>query len=532
MLPVAATPPTSRHPLSLLRLSRHGLLLIAFALAFACRVYGVSAYGFSEDEVAKLRAIDAYKAGDFSANAEHPMLMKLLIWGSVEAAGAWNGRVAAPLTITPEAALRMPNVLAGAATVIAVYGAAMLLFGPAVAILAAFLIAFDPTIISINRIGKEDTLLMLFFLLAVWSYEYAKRVGAADPAGAQRWYTVAGACFGLMLASKYMPHLFGLYALYNVAIQRHAGRNVPDRRRYHAAMLAAFLPANFIVLLPETWSYAADYVRGGHSTHHGYLYDGQLYVNAATIVLWGVPWTYYLRLIVTKTPVPVLAGAAAGLWLLVARRRERGFVWLRVFLVIQMIGYAIVAAKFQRYALPLLIVVNMLAAAGLAGVGGWLRQRLGEAGRVSIGAAGACALVAISAASAWASAPFYSIHRNLLGAAQAPAVTVFPEEAYDYGVREAVHAIASVAAPGAAIVSDAPMVVEHYLSQLSRRDLSVRTLSQDGLHGRGEAWVLVQESHIYFENAGIVAQLRQSQRPWREYRLGGTVVLEIYAIRR
>jgi hypothetical protein len=44
--------------------------------------------------------------------------------------------------------------------------------------------------------------------------------------------------------------------------------------------------------------------------------------------------------------------------------------------------------------------------------------------------------------------------------------------------------------------------------------------------------VVVQESHIYFENAGIVAQLRQSLRPWREYRLGGTVVLEVYRIRR
>jgi 4-amino-4-deoxy-L-arabinose transferase-like glycosyltransferase len=401
-----------------------------------------------------------------------------------------------------------------------------------VATLAAFFIAFDPTIISINRIGKEDTLLMLFFLLAVWSYEYAKRVGIADPAGAQRWYTVAGACFGLMLASKYMPHLFGLYGLYNVALQRHAGRNVPDRFRYHAAMLAAFLAANFVVLLPETWRYAADYVRGGYSTHHGYLYDGQLYVNAATVVVWGVPWTYYLRMIVTKTPLPVLVGAAAGLWLLVARRRERGFVWLRVFLVIQMIGYAIFAAKFQRYALPLLIVVNMLAAAGLAGLGGRLRARSGAAGRFPIAAAGACAVVAVSAVSAWAAAPFYSIHRNVVGAAQAPAVTIFPEEAYDYGVREAVRAIAAAAAPGAAIVSDAPLVVEHYLSQLARPDLSVQTLSLDGLHGRAEAWVLVQESHIYFENAGIVAQLRQSRRPWREYRLDGTVVLEVYVVRR
>jgi hypothetical protein len=178
------------------------------------------------------------------------------------------------------------------------------------------------------------------------------------------------------------------------------------------------------------------------------------------------------------------------------------------------------------------MVVNMLAAAGLVGVAQWLRQRSGVLGRLPALAAGAAVVVALSAASAWAAAPFYSIHRNIVGAAQAPAVTVFPEEAYDFGVREAVGAITAVAAPGATIVSDAPMIVEHYVSRSSRRDLQLRTLSQDGLHGGGELWVVVQESHIYFENAGIVAQLRQSLRPWREYRLGGTVVLEVYRIRR
>jgi hypothetical protein len=127
-------------------------------------------------------------------------------------------------------------------------------------------------------------------------------------------------------------------------------------------------------------------------------------------------------------------------------------------------------------------------------------------------------------------APFFSAYQNAIGASLAPPVTTFPEEAYDYGVREAVRALAAVAAPGAAVVSDAPMVVEYYLGRTERRDLEVRSLSQDGLALRGEQWVLVQDGRIYFENASLVAQVTQAETPWREYRVRGTPVLQVFRI--
>ena len=42
-------------------------------------------------------------------------------------------------------------------------------------------------------------------------------------AGKRPLSVAAGAGFGLMLASKYLPHLFGLYALYNVSVGWKAG---------------------------------------------------------------------------------------------------------------------------------------------------------------------------------------------------------------------------------------------------------------------------------------------------------------------
>jgi len=126
--------------------------------------------------------------------------------------------------------------------------------------------------------------------------------------------------------------------------------------------------------------------------------------------------------------------------------------------------------------------------------------------------------------------PHFSIYQNAVGARLAPVVTVYPEEAYDYGVREAVAAILREAQPDAVIVSDADMVVDYYLQQSPRRDIAARSLSHDGLQNPGEQWVIVQDSRRSFENASLVAQLRATLPPWREYQLRGTTVLQVFKI--
>ena len=66
------------------------VLLIAIGLAF--RVANLGAIGFAEDEVNKVDAVRAYERGDITANGEHPMLMKALMFASVKAARIFNGR--------------------------------------------------------------------------------------------------------------------------------------------------------------------------------------------------------------------------------------------------------------------------------------------------------------------------------------------------------------------------------------------------------------------------------------------------------
>ena len=169
----------------MMSLARAHFRVAAVSLAVFCalvnRSHALATYGFSEDEINKVEAIQEYRRGHFAANAEHPMLMKEAIWGSVALSQRWNHIAPAGRSISLETAVRLPNALAGAATTIVLSGIGELLFGPVVAVAAATIWAFDVNAIAINRIGKEDSFLLFFFLLAVWCYERAKRQG---PTGA------------------------------------------------------------------------------------------------------------------------------------------------------------------------------------------------------------------------------------------------------------------------------------------------------------------------------------------------------------
>ena len=517
-----------------LRLTAAGIRAVAIAaamlLSVAFRTSALSTYGFSSDELRKVDAIAQYSEGHFGANAEHPMLMKLAMWGSVHAANAWNRHAHPARAIALESALRLPGALAGTATTYVLYRLGGLLFGPSVAVAAAMIWAFDPNAIAINRIGKEETFLLLFLVLAVWCYERAKRQGAADPSGAQRWYTAAGVMFGLMLASKYMPYYLGIYGLVNIVADRHPGANRPRPGRYYAAMGLAFLSVNFAVLFPSTWAYAVEYLRGALLLHHGYSYGQHLYVINIPVSPLGVPPWFYLHYLATKVPIVVLAALAVGLGVVVRHRSERGYVLLRVLLAFPLVLFSLVAAKFLRYMLPVHAVLDLTAAVGLVAMlnrlFGWHAAtwaRRAAVGIVLVGFGGSLVSAPLSAA------PFYSLYENAIGERLAQPGSVFPEEGYDYGVREATVAIARVAASGAIVVSDVSDVVAHYLALEGRADIEAITLSGQGIpNDRRETWILVQDEHIYFETRELISQLRHRLTPWREVRAGRALVLQVF----
>jgi dolichyl-phosphate-mannose-protein mannosyltransferase len=502
--------------------------IVAVAVTF--RVTSLATYGLSDDEVTKVRATEGYSRGDFSVNAEHPMLMKLAIWSSLGVAGRWNQAVPAAYQIPVEAAVRLPNALAGAASVLVMYGVANAYFGTPVALIAALLLALDPAVTAINRLAKEDTFVVFFFLLAVWLYERGKQVGARNTVQAQPWYLGSAAGFGLMVASKYLPHFYGLYCLTNVATLRDAGPNSPNKRRFFATIGVAFIIANFAVVFPSTWGHMLSYVQGSGMSHHGWPYAHRLWVTDVPISTLGIPPTFYLMLLLTRLPLVTLAGAAVGA-AIAWSRRERGYVFLRVFFIFQLIGYSAMAAKFLRYSLPILVVVDLIAAVGIVASVTWLLTRAkSEVRTVLVPIAYGALAVVLFAGQAQAS-PFFSMHRTTLARWLDPDGRRFPESSYDFGVREAVSRIAASARPGAEIVSDVPQVVAFYLSRGPRRDLQVKSLSGSGVFSNTtEQWVLVQESHVYFETEELIALLRLRHAPVAEFRMDDVRVLQLFRI--
>src|ERR1051326_5833461 len=107
------SPATSAHPISAgVALSWQKTAVIAMAVMIVIgaglRLKGLGAVGFAEDEINKVEAARAYDRGDFTANAEHPMLIKILIDLSLRGAHVLNS--ISGQSISEEAALRFPKL--------------------------------------------------------------------------------------------------------------------------------------------------------------------------------------------------------------------------------------------------------------------------------------------------------------------------------------------------------------------------------------------------------------------------------------
>jgi len=512
--------------------SRVVALVSVFAVAAAMRLPALDASGFAEDEIDKLRAASAYGAGDFTADPEHPMLMKLAVAGSLRAGAIWNrtvGESGRP-RLSEEALLRAPNAVAGALTAPALFLLAGQLFTPATGAIAALLWAVDPNAIAVNRIGKEDSFLVLFLFAAAWLYERGKSVGRTDPVAAQRWFGLAGAAFGLMMASKYMPYYVALHILYFRAAEAHPGRNRPDKPRYFGAMAAAFLVANVAILLPANWAAIAAYLGENPSSHLGYAVAGEVYVNRVGATPWGVPVWAYGAFLMTKVPLLTLMAATVGLVHLLRQRTGRGAVFGRVFLLFTLIPYSLVASKFMRYLLPVFAVIDIIAAAGLVAILAVATRRLSQARRAPATVAATAAMLATVAGSSIAAAPFFGLHQNVIGERVSQQRLLFPhDELYDAGLREAVAYVAATAGQGDVIFSDAPAAARTYLDLGGRPDIGTHGLS-NGTIGPGQrAWILVQDGRLYFENRQVIEDLRRRKKPAHQIWVRNHLAVEVFA---
>ena len=514
------------------------LILAAFVIfGLGLRMVNLSAVGFAEDEINKLEAVRAYERGDITPNAEHPMMMKALIFVSMRAARAWNN--VSEMKISAEAALRFPNVLFGALTVIPLFLLTAAFFDRRTALITSALWAFGLNAITYNRIAKEDTLMVFFMLYAFYFYLKAKLTSGFDLRGKKKYYTLSGASFGLMMASKYFPHYFGLNMLYYHLVrvrEREPGEPTGKTPGIFYIMLAvAFIVANPAVLLPQTWNYLSAYTSEQLLTHTGYLMGDELYKNnASQTPFWGTPLYFYVLYLMIKVPLPVIIALITGLFVAFRRPRHPGHAFLLLMFLLWIIPYSLMGAKWLRYTLSLLPFVYMLAAVGLAALIGWSTSRLKSMKQVRWAQAASLILIVLFVAwpawSAYAAEPHYAAYTNALGGGRAG--YYFPhDEFYDDGLREAIEFVCREAPQGATIVGETPAVFRYYLEKLGRTDLESRVLSDQKFElatARKPIYVIIQKGRTYFENRDKMKEVRERYTKVFDSLVNGESAAEVY----
>src|SRR5262245_17714751 len=200
--------------LDVLKQHRTIVLLVVLGLSFFFRAENLGAAGLSEDEARKVEASRAYLRGDFFVNLEHPMLMKEMIALSMTICDGWNRYANSGNQVSDEVAVRLPNLVFGSLTAIVIFMIAEEMFGFMLGLLSGLLGAMAFLSIAINRVAKEETMLVFFNWLGFYLYMKAKNLGAEKTPRQKLLYGLSGGSFGLMLASKYLPHYFGLNMLY------------------------------------------------------------------------------------------------------------------------------------------------------------------------------------------------------------------------------------------------------------------------------------------------------------------------------
>jgi len=522
-------------------------LIVLVIAGFGFRVIGLSAEGLSEDELNKLNAVADYRANGLTgANGEHPMLMKTLEAVSIIVAEKWNETsfVAAHQaeSIAPETALRFPGTVLGAFTALLIYLVTAELFGAEVALIAAALWAFDPSAIGFNRVAKEDTFLLFFFLLANVFWLRGQRVAESTDRNPNRYYWLTGASFGAMVASKYVPQMLAISMSYYWMFQ-----SIPETRwrlgtkrilKFFTVMGIVFLILSPTILLPETGHQMGLFAGSKRISHDGYEFMGKLYTQRVDDWLNGIPVYFYAVFTWVKLPVLTVAGFLIGLPLIFRRKLGDGRYLLIFWLFFWVVFFCFPGGKFTRYYTTMLPAILITAALGIQFAGRWLANWIaklawGTGIRHYVPASLAVIAISLSAIDSVQAAPHFRLFMNSLGGGVERAGTYFPhDEFYDASMRDTINEIGRRARPSARVASESPLLASYYAQRVNHGDLVCVSLSDpEGLKQLGVGdFVIVARGRRYFSNDQLISSLASTARPDFQMFLGRVPSVDVYVV--
>jgi hypothetical protein len=506
------------------------VVLLLTLLAFAVRVYRVDFNSLSEDESAKWAAVQEYRHGHFAGvNSEHPMLPKVLAWASLTVGERWS-RVAAGHdwpSPKPEGWLRMPNVLFGAAAAAVLYLLCRRMMGLVGSFAASFFWAVAPLPVALNRLTKEETPLTFFTLLAC--YLYCRAQQADVDKSARRWYDLSAIGFGLALASQYILHLLGLNALAWFLAGRMGLSRKPSQfsyRRFFFVMFLIFVVVNPVILSPTNFNAIVHWLHHEGVKHSGYDFDGRLYMNFPSRLLAGVPWFYYLWLVLVKTPIPILMAVIVGSALLLRDRRTLASCFFLSLGMVQLIGLSASGAKWIRYSLPLLPFLYL---AGGYAVQQTLKAAKGKALSRALVGAPALILLAWPLVELHSWAPYYPFYLNAIGGEKQNITRYFaPDEVSEFDTREVAQKVCPFAPVATTVATARPMSMAYYLQACGRADLQIVPLYDAHYAPRDGDLIVLEPSRRFFETQRFFEALGNSGMPHSDIRVGPVVGSTIY----
>ena len=514
------------------------LLAIFLVIGFALRVHNLGAESLSEDELNKLQTAQEYRVNGLSGkNGEHPFLMKGMQTLSIAASEKIN-EIAASSLISDEAALRFPVALFGSFTTLLIFLLISELFGRSIGLISAALWAVEPMAIGFDRIAKEDSLVLFFFLLMLFFWIRGQTL-AERGRGNGTWYVwAAAAAFAALMASKYYPWLLAVpTAYYGIFLRIPKRKWDMGKRRYLvflAVMGLTFVILNPTILLPDTWREMLKFSSENRVGHDGYEYMGQIYPHKMTLWLAGIPWTFYYVFIAVKTSISTLALCLFGLPMMFRRKLGDGRFLLFFWAFLWFIPFSAVGGKFTRYFTIVEPLVLISAAVGFCFSLRWLTAKLLGSSRFALVAQVVLFASAISFPlyNSISVTPHFRLFTNSLGGGIAAAGSYFPhDEFYDVATRDIVAAIADRARPGAVTACETPELFAYYAGKIGREDLTFISLS-DELKvtnlGTGDFIVLVK-GRRYFSNDGYEKALREAI-PAAQIEVGGVSAAKIYQL--
>ncbi len=506
------------------------IVLLLTVLAFAVRIYRVDFNSLSEDEVAKWTAVQEYRHGHFvGVNSEHPMLPKVLAWASVAVGERWNrvGAVHGWPSPKPEGWLRLPNVLFGTATTAILFFFCRRMMGVAGSFAASLFWAIAPLPVALNRLTKEETPLTFFTLLACYLYCLAQQSDADN--SSRRWYDLSAIGFGLALASQYILHLLGLNALTWFIAGKMRLTREPSRfsyKRFFLVMFITFILVNPVILSPANFHAILNWLHHDGVKHTGYDFDGTLYMNFPSRLLAGVPWFYYLWLMLVKTPIPILVAVILGAALLLRGRRTLASCFFLSFGMVQLVGLSVSGAKWIRYSLPLLPFLYL--------AGGYAVQQTLKAAKgkvLSQALVGPAAVILLGwpllELQSWA--PYYSFYLNAIGGEKQNITRYFAmDEVSEFDTREVAQKVCPFAPSAATVATARPMSMAYYLQACGRADLHIVPLYDTHYAPRDGDLIVLEPSRRFFETQRFFDALGNSPMPHSDIRVGPVLASTIY----